>query len=61
MSNTPLKRSKFGFVSGAFLVALAAPLVVSNALTLGFASPSVAAEQGGAGKGGSDSHGSRGG
>lgn len=61
MSNTPLKRSKFGFVSGAFLVALAAPLVVSSALTLGFASPSVAAEHSGAGKGGSDSHGSRGG
>lgn len=56
MSNTQFKRSKFGLVSGAFLVALAAPLVVSSALSLSFVSPSVAAEHSGSGKGGSDSH-----
>ncbi|HBM08728.1 hypothetical protein CXF92_15510 [Pseudomonas sp. Choline-3u-10] len=61
MSNTQFKRNKFGLASGAFLVALAAPLVVGSTLSLSFVSSSVAAEHSGSGKGGSDSHGSRGG
>lgn len=61
MSNTQFKRNKFGLASGAFLVALAAPLVVGSTLSLSFVSSSVAAEHSGSGKGSSDSHGSRGG
>ncbi|MHA6476903.1 hypothetical protein ACX1DW_05345 [Stutzerimonas sp. KH-1] len=61
MSNSQFKRNRFGLASGALVVALAAPLVVASALSLSFVSSSVAAEHSGSGKGGSDSHGSRGG
>ncbi|MUT73009.1 hypothetical protein [Stutzerimonas frequens] len=61
MSNSQFKRNRFGLASGALVVALAAPLVVAGALSLSFVSSSVAAEHSGSGKGGSDSHGSRGG
>lgn len=61
MSNSQFKRNRFGLASGALVVALAAPLVAASALSLSFVSSSVAAEHSGSGKGGSDSHGSRGG
>ncbi|WP_326429982.1 hypothetical protein VQ574_08390 [Stutzerimonas frequens] len=61
MSNSQFKRNRFGLASGALVVALAAPLVVASALSLSFVSSSVAADHSGSGKGGSDSHGSRGG
>ncbi|TDL93572.1 hypothetical protein EBP26_14470 [Stutzerimonas stutzeri ATCC 17588 = LMG 11199] len=61
MSNSQFKRNKFGLASGALVVALAAPLVVASALSMSLVSSSVAAEHSGSGKGGSDSHGSRGG
>jgi len=61
MKHSQFKRNTFGLAGGALIVALAAPLVITGALSLGVATSSVAAEHSGAGKGGSDSHGGRGG
>jgi len=61
MKHSQFKRNTFGLAGGALIVALAAPLVITGALSLSVATSSVAAEHSDAGKGGSDSHGGRGG
>ena len=52
MKHSQFKRNTFGLAGGALIVALAAPLVITGALSLGVATSSVAAEHSGAGKGG---------
>lgn len=61
MSKIQFTYSLSKLASAMQLVALAAPLALAGALSLGYAPSGVAAEHSGAGKGGSESHGNRGG